>query len=1095
MPKPHSLQSGIRDNRERGSVADFIKSHVTADSQLSFVSAYFTIYAFIRLREELNSVAGLRFLFGEPRFLKQIDPEKTDKKTFDIEDEKLSLRDRLQQNKVAKECAEWIKEKVEVRSIIYPNFLHGKLYHIEKNGVENAILGSSNFTVNGLGLGASRNVELNLIVDSNRDKEDLKSWFEDIWNNEELVQDVKEEVLQYLAEIYADYSPEFIYQKTLYHLFEGVLKDENEAERKQTQLLLAQTQIWQTLYGFQKVAVQSAISKIQKHNGCIIADSVGLGKTFEALAVIKFFECRNQNVLVLCPKKLRENWTIYQSHSRNYLNPFPSDRFNFTVLSHTDLSRDKGTAGEIDLARFHWDNYDLLVIDESHNFRNNSKGKKDEDGNIIKKSRYERLMQDVINSGSKTKVLLLSATPVNTDLRDLRNQIYLLTGDEDSAFRESIGISSIKDTLTYTQRQFNEWAEESKKNGHDRRSLLTKLNPAFFKLLDELTIARSRKHVEKYYEESIEAIGNFPKRNPPRSLYPEIDTLGRFMNYDRLNAEISNYKLAVFNPAKYVKKEHRDKYFAEKVVANFSQEERESHLIGMMKVNFLKRLESSINSFAITLGKTIDKIEQLEERIRYFRDNEQAELFDLETLEVFDHEDEELNEAFQIGSKLKYDLRHLEIDNWLKELQDDKQQLDLIKSQAVQIDADRDAKLQDLRNIIQEKISNPSTTRNGNLNRKVLVFTAFADTAEYLFQSLSEWAQKDLGIHIGLVTGTGANKASIGRTYFNEILTNFSPRSKNRAKIPAMPQDVEIDLLIATDCISEGQNLQDCDLVVNYDIHWNPVRLIQRFGRIDRLGSQNDFIQLINFWPTVDLNAYLNLQNRVEARMALVDVSTTSSDNILLPSEIERLAQDELTYRDKQLMRLKDEVLDIEDFNESIALNDFSLDDFRAELADQLESVRNKLRNAPLGINAITPITEDFPPGVIFCLQQQEAVGQAEKINPLQPFYLIYVRDDGVVFYSFVQAKQMLETFRALCHGNSEPFEALCREFNLETKNGEDMSKYDGMLKSAIAEIKKNFQQRNEANLFAGRGGTLVDAKDDFFESSNFRLITWLVVR
>lgn len=1092
MTSPSFLSSGIRDNRERGSVGDYLKKHIQTDSQLSVVSAYFTIYAFSHLKDHLKDIKDLRFLFGEPRFLKQIDPDKTDKKSFNLEDEGLSLKNRLQQNRVARECAEWIKEKAQIRSIIYPNFLHGKLYHIEKNGVEKAIMGSSNFTVNGLGLGNSRNVELNLVVDSERDKEDLKNWFEDIWDKKDLVEDVKEEVLRYLSEIYADYSPEFIYQKTLYHLFEGVLQEKNEIERQQTQMLLSQTQIWNTLYSFQKVAVQSAIGKIQKHNGCIIADSVGLGKTYEALAVIKYFEVRNQNVLVLCPKKLRENWTIYQSHAGNLLNPFPSDRFNFAVLSHTDLSRESGMSGSIDLANFNWGNYDLVVIDESHNFRNNSKGKRDIDGSIIRQSRYERLMQDIIKSGVKTKVLLLSATPVNTDLKDLRNQIYLLTGDDDKAFRETIGVASVKDTLAQTQRQFTEWAEDTNGN-RDRRSLLLKLNPAFFKLLDELTIARSRKHVEQYYEESIGAIGNFPKRFPPKSIYSEIDTKHRFMTYDRLNDEISNYKLSVFNPAKYVKKEYRDKYLTTRV-SNFSQEEREHHLIGMMKVNFLKRLESSINSFAITLERTINKIEDLETRINLFKVNQQMTLFDLETLEVFG-DDDELNEAFQIGAKLKYDLRHLDIDKWLKELQEDKQQLDLILSQAKQIDAERDSKLQDLKTLISEKVNNPSTNRNGKPNKKVIVFTAFSDTAEYLYRNLSDWAKNELGIHIGLVTGTGANQTTFGRTYFNEILTNFSPYAKKRFKIPSMPQDEEIDLLIATDCISEGQNLQDCDLVINYDIHWNPVRIIQRFGRIDRLGSLNESVQLINFWVTDDLNQYLNLKNRVEARMALVDVSTTSSDNILLPNEIERIAKDELNYRDQQLMRLKDEILDIEDFNESIALNDFSLDDFRAELSDQLESERRKLRDAPFGIYAVASAKEENPQGVIFCLQQESVIEKSEKVNPLQPFYLIYVRNDGVVFYSFIQAKQMLETFRALCYGNDKPFDELCRQFNQETNDGEDMTFYDGLLKQALSEIKRNFQQRNTGNLFAGRSGTLLNFQEDLFESSNFKLITWLVVK
>lgn len=1094
MAAPHTLLSGIRDNRDRGSVGDYLKKYVTEDSQLSFVSAYFTIYAFNHLKENLTNAGKLRFLFGEPSFLKQIDPERTDKKAFDIEDGGLSLNNRLQQNKVARECAEWIKEKAEIRSVVIPNFLHGKLYHIEKNGVENAIMGSSNFTVNGLGMGGSRNVELNLIVDSQRDKDDLKAWFEEVWENTEIVEDVKEEVLRYLGEIYADYSPEFIYKKTLFHLFEGILNEEDEAERKQTQQMLAQTQIWKKLFEFQKVAAKHAVTKIQKHNGCIIADSVGLGKTYEALAVIKYYELRNQNVLVLCPKKLRENWTVYQSSVGNVLNPFPDDRFNFTVLSHTDLSREGGMSGNVDLRNFHWGNYDLVVIDESHNFRNNTKGKKDEEGNVIRKSRYERLMDDIIRTGRKTKVLLLSATPVNTDLRDLRNQIYLLSEGNDRAFTESIGVNSLKDTLGVAQKQFNEWAVDKKRNGHDRKSLLMKLDPAFFKLLDELSIARSRKHIEKYYADSLLTIGKFPKRNPPRSICSAIDTLGRFMSYERLNQEINNYKLAVFNPAKYVRKEHRDKYFKEKIVANFNQEQRESHLIGMMKINFLKRLESSVNSFSITLGKTLDKIEDLEKRIELFKENQQMEMFDPETLEVFG-DDDELNEAFQVGTKLKYDLRHMDLDNWLKELKEDKQQIELIRNQGVAIDVTRDSKLQDLKALIKAKALEPTVNRLGNTNKKSLIFTAFADTAQYLHDALKDWAKNELGIHIALVMGGGANETTLGHTYFNEILTNFSPMAKERHKLASLPQNEEIDLLIATDCISEGQNLQDCDQVINYDIHWNPVRLIQRFGRIDRLGSQNDEIHLINFWPTEDLNLYLNLKNRVEARMALVDVSSTSSDNILSPEQIEQLAIDELTYRDKQLIRLKDEILDLEDFNESVALNEFSLDDFRAELAEQLEPDREKLSSAPFGINAVTYAKDDLPPGVIFCLRQETSTDKTEKVNPLQPFYLVYVRDDGTTALGFIQAKQLLEAFKSLCVGYDFPIDELCHAFNLETGNGEDMTRYDGLLENALSEIKQSFAKKNEANLFTGRGGSLVASDDETFNSDNFKLITWLVIR
>lgn len=775
------------------------------------------------------------------------------------------------------------------------------------------------------------------------------------------------------------------------------------------------------------------------------------------------------------------------------LKDFPDDRFNFTVLSHTDLSREGGMSGGVDLGNFHWENFDLVVIDESHNFRNNTPDRKDEDGNVIRKSRYSRLIEDIITEGRKTKVLMLSATPVNTDLRDLRNQLYLLSDAKDDAFAESIGIKSLKESLGVAQRQFNEWAGDKDRERHDRRSLMSRLDPAFFKLLDELSIARSRKHVVNYYQDSIGEIGRFPDRNPPVSIYPEIDTLGRFMSYDKLNDEISQYKLAVFNPAKYVKKEHREKYFSKEVVANFNQEQRESHLIGMMKVGFLKRLESSINSFAISMRRTLEKIEDLERRIKLFKDNQQMTL-DFDTLEI-ETDDEDLEAAFQIGKKMQYDLRHLDIDLWLKELHEDKQQIDLIMNQADAIDEDRDAKLQELKAIIRNKVEKAPLDRRGRTNKKNLIFTAFSDTADYLFGALKRWARDEFGIHVALVTGGGGRQTTLGKPQFNHVLTNFSPISKSREKLRSLPQDEEIDLLIATDCISEGQNLQDCDQVINYDIHWNPVRLIQRFGRIDRLGSQNDAINLVNFWPTKDLNKYLNLENRVKARMALVDVAGTSSDNILSAQQMEVLSQDDLTYRDKQLLRLRDEILDLEDFNETIALNEFSLDDFRAELSEQMETERERLASAPFGINAITYSTAELPSGVIFCLRQREFPDKTEKVNPLQPFYLVYVREDGTTAMSFVQAKQLLEAFKSLCEGHSSPIEALCRSFNEETRNGEDMSRYNGLLEKALTDIGRAFVNRNEGNLFTGRSGTLVPTGDRLFELANFQLVTWLVIK
>ncbi|MDQ1301226.1 MAG: hypothetical protein QG637_1147, partial [Chloroflexota bacterium] len=858
-------------------------------------------------------------------------------------------------------------------------------------------------------------IELNLEVDSNRDRRELTAWFDELWEDPKLVEDVKAQVLEGLAQLYRDNAPEFIYYKTLFHIFEQFLSEQRTGGLLDERTRITETGIWRALFEFQKDGVRGAINKIQRHNGCIIADSVGLGKTFEALAIIKYFELLNYKALVLCPKKLRENWTIYQAQNNSPLNPFVNDRFAFTVLCHTDLSREGGRSGDIDLATINWGNYDLVVIEESHNFRNNTKGRRDETGQIVRLSRYERLMQEIIRQGIKTRVLLLSATPVNNSLSDLRNQLYFLTEGEDAAFAESLGIPSLKNTLDAAQTRFVEWARQSQ--GRNVADLQQRLSSAFFTLLDGLTIARSRKHIQRYYRDSVAQLGGFPQRERPVSVYSEIDSGGDFMEYDRINDEIMKYQLALFNPSRYIRAEFRPLYARERV-AVFTQEKRESLLIGMMKVNFMKRLESSVNSFAVTLGRTIAKIGELEARIARFEALAGADgEIDFDALELPDEEDEELRDAFEIG-KARIQLAHLNLDAWKADLAQDQAQLRKLFDAANAVTAARDAKLARLKQLIAAKIAAPTATSDGRANRKALVFTAFADTARYLYSNLREWALTEQGVHIALVTGgTGGTATTFGRNEFNEILTHFSPRAKKRAAVKTMRQDGEIDLLIGTDCISEGQNLQDCDTVINYDIHWNPVRIIQRFGRIDRIGSANPAVRLVNFWPTDDLNKYINLKNRVEARMALVDIAATNEDNLLRPDELEDIVTADLRYRDRQLLRMRDEILDLEDFNESVTLSDFTLDDFRVDLLRYIEANRRLLEDAPLGLYGVVPPRPDLPairPGVIFCLRQREGAATTD-VNPLQPYFLVYVYDERVIAYSFAQPKQILEAFRALC--------------------------------------------------------------------------------
>ncbi len=1064
------------------------------------VSAYFTIYAYDALAEQLNQVAHLNFLFGEPSFIASLDPEKTDKKAFQIEDQGLELSNRLQQKDVARRCADWIRDKVEIRSVRQANLLHGKLYHIDDGKREHALLGSSNFTRSGLGLANTPNIELNLIVDSDRDRADLKQWFDALWNDARLVEDVKAEVLHYLEQLYANHAPEFIYFKTLYHVFERFLSGQQADAALFDQTEIVDTDIWKALFDFQKDGVKGAIHKINAHNGCILADSVGLGKTYSALAVIKYYELRNHRVLVLCPKKLRDNWTVYLAQNNSELNPFLKDRLAYTVLSHTDLSRDSGKVDGVDLAALNWGNFDLVVIDESHNFRNNTKGKYDDEGNLIRKSRYERLMDDIIQAGVKTKVLLLSATPVNNDLKDLRNQIYFVTEGRDTAFAKDFGIHSIKDTLTTAQKTFMDWAKRS--DDKDARDLMERLPAGFFTLLDEITIARSRKHIQKYYRASMAQIGQFPQRQKPQSVFSEIDSKGRFPSYDKLNDEIGNYQLSLYKPSLYVKDEYKALY-EKGNVRNFSQERREGFLIDMMKVNFLKRLESSVSSFGITMGRTVAKIERLEDKLQRFLQQQSAAAADIQAdLSLGPdeaEEDEDLAQAFEVGGKLKYQIAHLKVAEWLQALASDKQQLAMLANSAKAVDVSSDAKLAELQKRIEHKVRHPHANNLGQPNRKIIVFCAFADTANYLYDALQAWVRQELKVHIALVSGgSRPNRSTFGQADFAQILTNFAPRAKKRDKMPSMPQDDEIDILIATDCISEGQNLQDCDYLINYDIHWNPVRIIQRFGRIDRIGSPNASIQLVNFWPTPDLNKYINLKNRVEARMALVDIAATAEDNILQAEDLQELIKEDLRYRDKQLMRLKDEVLDLEDFNESVALNEFTLDDFRMELAGYIESNRQQLHDAPLGLYAVVPPHPDYQsirPGVVYCLRQRQEVAGHETVNPLQPYFLVYIRDDGEVRYNFTAPKQVLEVLRAVCQGQAQAHQQLCDWFDSETRHGQDMQRYSNLLNRAVAAIATQFGRKNVANLFSGRGGKLLGSQATIQGSADFDLITWLVIK
>lgn len=1088
-------KTGIRDNRNYGSIGEFLSDKIKKESKLSVVSAYFTIYAYEKIKGKLNTIDSMRFLFGEPTFIKDgLDPNKTEKKAFRIEtDGSVGLSETVEVSRVAKECAEWIKNKAEIRSLVKPNFLHGKLYHItQSNGTEDGIVWSSNFTVSWLGLNENDkggNVELNLVVNDRRDQEELREWFDSIWNDETLVRDVKSEVLEYLSQAYADHSPEIVYFKTLYHLFEDHLANAKKQEDDMSQQkILLDTEIWKTLFEFQKDGVKAAITKIKEFWGCILADSVGLGKTYSALAIIKFFELKNEKVLVLCPKALRDNWSVYRAN--DLLNPLIKDRFGFDLLSHTDLSRESGKSGDIDLATINWGNYDLVVIDESHNFRNSSKGGIDKNTGLRRKSRYEKLLEDVVKSGIRSKILLLSATPVNNDLFDLRNQLTFIAGGDDNAFLGNIWIPSLKWVIGQSQKVFGKWVEAREKDPKiNSENLIEKLPNDFFALLDALTIARSRKHIQTYYSEA--RIGKFPERERPVTYEVDhLDSKWELDDYDALHAEISKYRLSLFNPAKYVRSEYSDEFESKYDTNNIKQVDREFYLIGMMRTGFLKRLESSVHSFQLSLERTINKIAKLSERIEKFHTTGTDDTIDVyePANDIISEEIED--EEFSMGKSIKYHFSNLKTVKLLKDLKADSDQIQTILSVVKRVGPERDEKLIRLKRYIEHKVKNAPLNLDGIPNKKMLVFTAFSDTAEYLFENLQNYA-KELGINIALISGS-SYKTTFGTPKFREILTNFSPKSKKRSSISSMPQEGEIDLLIATDCISEGQNLQDCDAVVNYDIHWNPVRLIQRFGRIDRIGSRNETVKVVNFWPTKDLNKYINLKNRVEARMAIVDLSSGGWENMLDRNEIEQIETDTLKYRDRQLVRMKDEILDLEDFKEEMTLSDFSLDEFRADISRFVAEKNEILEHMPMGVFAVVPEnpTEGIGAGTIFCLRKKVSEG-LEWVNPLSPYFLVYVSSkDSAIRMGFGSSKKILTTLRNLAYGKTETYFELCRAFDRQTYDGKDMSSIVERINVAISDITKKLPRK----ITQEKGFILPIAKALKSELNEYEIITWFEI-
>ena len=1075
-------------NNTTKTLRDDLKTELKRGSKLSIAAACFSIYAFQELKQELLGIDELRFIFTSPTFTTE--KVKKEKREFYIPrlnrerslygtEFEVKLRNELTQKAIAKECAEWIKNKVTFKSNTSDKSIQGQ---IVVDGIGYTPI--NNFTTVELGCEKGNVINTSIVKDESLAKVLLND-FNDIWNDGKVLQEVTDEVIENITAAYNENAPDFIYFVTLYNIFNEFLEDISEDVLPNEATGFKDSKIWSMLYNFQRDAALAIINKLEKYNGCILADSVGLGKTFTALAVIKYYENRNKTVLVLCPKKLANNWNTYKD---NYINnPIASDRLRYDVLYHTDLNRTSGRSNGLDLDRLNWGSYDLVVIDESHNFRNGGKIVENPDEND-KENRYVKLLKKVIRAGVKTKVLMLSATPVNNRFNDLKNQLALAYEGHTDYVDEKLNTThSLDEIFRNAQRAFNMWSDFELKDRTTER-LLKMLDFDFFEVLDSVTIARSRKHIQKYYDTSD--IGTFPKRRTPISLSPKLTDLRTAINYNEIFEQLMLLTLSIYTPTHFIQESKKEKYAEmygdNKVNVGFTQANREQGIRRLTAINLMKRMESSVYSFKLTLTRIKDLIESTINTIENYNKSvsQELELTDITNIEEFDDDDRNNDELFSFGKKMRINLADMDYISWKASLERDKEVLDLLTIMIEDITPEHDSKLQELYHVIDEKISHP--INDGN--KKIIIFTAFSDTAYYLYDNICDYVKQKYGLNTALVTGSveGRTNAPLKNKDLNSVLTCFSPISKGRDLFENLPK-VDIDLLIATDCISEGQNLQDCDYLINYDIHWNPVRIIQRFGRIDRIGSKNKEIQLVNFWPDVSLDDYINLKAKVETRMKIVNMTATGDDNILSEEE-----KTDLEYRKTQLMRLKNEVVDMEDMTTGISIVDLGLNEFRMDLLEYIKT-HPDIDNSPFGLHAVVSANENAQPGVIYVLKNRSDSVNIDNRNRLHPFYMVYIGDDGNVICDHLSPKQMLDIMRHICKGRTEPIPEAYRPFNKETRDGRNMKKYSELLGDAISSI---IEVKEESDIDSFLGGEQVSFLSNEIKGlDDFELICFLVIR
>lgn len=964
------------EDNEHFKVFDFIKAN-TENGSLDLVTGYFSVNALALMKENINSVEKFRLILGN-----LMQEESQVNKIINLLNGNTGISSTLSLSASAQKAVEFLQQdKVSVKNI-QKNFCHAKTYlYTDKTKTKNYfIVGSSNLTDAGLGIKDSSNIELNIAKHDYEDEfKNLKKWFQEQWDKvasekielpDKTKVDVKQYIIELIKNLFKEYSPHDLYYKVLYEMFkDDIMELSGDAEFKREIAHLEETTIYQSLFPYQQKGAISLIKMLQKFNGAILADAVGLGKTWTALAVMKYFELKGYTVLLLCPKKLSNNWQQYKIGQQSR---FEKDEIDFYIRYHTDLQEGRfDRYNDKTLRYFKTRPKLLIVIDESHNLRND------------KSSRYKFLIDELLlpeNKSRDVKVMHLSATPINNKLMDIRNQFKLMTKGLDDGFKDTeLEIESLENIFRTAQKDFSEWAGINDRKIAD---FIAKLPKKFEKLTDALIVARTRKLIEGEFGEM-----NFPKKEDPINEFVTPENIGNLKSFDEILNAVS-VNLTAYRPADYIKD------ISPKSVLE-DEKQRQKFLVKMMYILLIKRLESSWFSFKSTveniLNHHINALKKVEQFIQSKTDSAIEDVLTEEEKEEIDETaaeiDGETEEPITLGKKRPISLSAITlIDLFKKHLEADIKKLSELKANLDKYQADFNAnKAQDEKlNKLIEHITNKQKKSD---NKKVLVFTVFKDTAKFLYDEL-----KKRGIpNVAFVSG------SISETFdgysgdkFEPILERFAPYTKlynekdwselyerinlsddyreaDKWKVPYKKWleiikqhdkdtkykiDNPIDVLIATDCLSEGQNLQDCDTVINYDVHWNPVRLIQRMGRIDRIGSPNKTIRGINFWPGKNYEDYLNLKSRVENRMALMTVVGTELDDKMTPELQKMVEENPLLPKQAQKMLEQLQITwdDVETGEDTLGLNDLSLEQFRQELFEFFKKNEEFFKKIPNGV-------------------------------------------------------------------------------------------------------------------------------------------------